>query len=101
MEAALRAIAGPTRRQILQLVWEDERSAGEIAAHFQVSWPAISQHLGVLKAAGLIEERREGRRRLYRTRQETVVSLRDFLEREWDQKLARLATPPAESGPTA
>src|SRR5918998_2627564 len=68
MEAALKAIAAPHRRQILSLVREDELSAGEIAAHFDVTRPAVSQHLTVLKEAGLVDERRNGTRRLYRVR---------------------------------
>jgi DNA-binding transcriptional ArsR family regulator len=57
MEAALRAIAEPRRREILRLVWDAERSAGEIAGHFDVSRPAISQHLRVLKEAELVSDR--------------------------------------------
>ena len=66
MEAALRAIAEPHRRQILRLVWDSELSAGEIATHFEVSRPAVSQHLAVLRDVGLVSERRSGTRRLYR-----------------------------------
>ena len=66
MEAALKAIAGPRRRRILTLVRDGELSAGEIAAHFDVTRPAVSQHLNVLKEAGLVSERRNGTRRLYR-----------------------------------
>ena len=63
MEAALRAIAEPRRRTILRLVGSDELSAGEIASHFEITRPAVSQHLTVLKGAGLLTERREGTRR--------------------------------------
>ncbi|HET6762014.1 MAG TPA: metalloregulator ArsR/SmtB family transcription factor, partial [Longimicrobiaceae bacterium] len=66
MDATLHALAEPRRRAILALLREDELSAGDIAARFPVSWPAISQHLGVLKSAGLVAERRQGTRRLYR-----------------------------------
>ena len=62
----MRAIAEPNRRAILRLVWDAEMSAGDIASHFDVSRPAISQHLRVLHQAGLIGERRAGTRRLYR-----------------------------------
>jgi DNA-binding transcriptional ArsR family regulator len=70
MEAALKAIAEPRRRQILLLVREGEMTAGEIASHFEVTRPAISQHLTVLKEAGLVSERRDGTKRIYRFRPE-------------------------------
>lgn len=90
MEAALRAIAEPRRRRILTLVRDDELSAGEIAAHFDVSRSAISQHLGVLNEAGLVSERRDGTRRLYRARPEGLVELRSFLDGFWDERLDAL-----------
>jgi DNA-binding transcriptional ArsR family regulator len=90
MEAAMRALAEPNRRRILELVASAERSAGEIAAEFDVTRPAVSQHLGVLRQAGLVEERRDGTRRLYRARPEGFVPLRAFLERFWDDGLERL-----------
>jgi DNA-binding transcriptional ArsR family regulator len=90
MEAALKAIAEPTRRQILVLVRGGERSAGEIASHFDVTRPAVSQHLTVLKDAGLITERRDGTRRLYSARLEGLQDLRKFLEEFWDERLTRL-----------
>src|SRR6516165_304458 len=90
MEATLKAIAEPRRRQILSLVREGELSAGEIAAHFDVTRPAISQHLGVLKEAGLVSERRNGTRRLYRVRPEGLVELKAFLEEFWDERLEAL-----------
>ncbi|HEX8743454.1 MAG TPA: metalloregulator ArsR/SmtB family transcription factor [Thermoleophilaceae bacterium] len=90
MNAALRAIAEPRRRRILTLVRDGELSAGTIAEHFDVTRPAISQHLGVLKEAGLVSERREGTRRLYRARPEGLVELRSFLEGFWDERLDAL-----------
>jgi len=72
------------------MVRTDELSAGEIAAHFDISRPAVSQHLTVLKEAGLVEERRDGVRRLYRTRSEGLNELRSFLEEFWDDRLERL-----------
>ena len=90
MEAALRAIAEPRRRRILQLVAQDELAAGEIAEHFEVTRPAISQHLTVLREAGLVTERRDGRRRLYRARPEGLLELRGFLDEFWADGLARL-----------
>jgi DNA-binding transcriptional ArsR family regulator len=90
MEAALKAIAAPHRRQILRLVREGELSAGEIAAHFDVTRPAVSQHLNVLKEAGLLSERRNGTRRLYRARPQGLAELRTFLEEFWDERLEAL-----------
>ena len=90
MEAALKAIAAPRRRQILALVRNGELSAGEIAAHFDVTRPAVSQHLTVLKEAGLVNERRNGTRRLYRARPEGLVELKAFLEGFWDDRLEAL-----------
>ncbi len=90
MEAALKAIAEPRRREILRLVWDAELAAGEIASHFDVTRPAISQHLRVLKEADLIFERRQGTRRLYRAKPETLAELREFLEGYWADNLATL-----------
>ena len=69
---------------------DDELSAGEIASHFDLTRPAISQHLGVLKEAGLVSERRNGTRRLYRARPEGLVELRAFLDGLWGDRLEAL-----------
>src|SRR5438132_12773943 len=90
MEAVLRAIADPRRREIIDLVRVDERSAGDIASHFDVSRPAISQHLTVLREAGLLTERREGNRRLYRARPEAMSDVRAYIEQFWTDHLTRL-----------
>ena len=90
MEAALKAIAEPNRRTILRLVSNDELSAGEIASHFALTRPAVSQHLSVLKEAGLVTERRNGTRRLYRARPEGLVDLRTFLDEFWGVRLEAL-----------
>jgi DNA-binding transcriptional ArsR family regulator len=82
-DEALRAIAEPRRRTILQLVAHDELAAGEIAAAFDITRTAISQHLTVLKNAGLLSERRDGTRRLYRARAEGLAGLREFLDGMW------------------
>lgn len=87
MEAALKAIAEPHRRRILRLVWDAELSAGDIASHFAVTRPAISQHLGVLKEAGLVNERRNGTKRLYRARPEGLAELKAFLDEFWGHRL--------------
>ena len=90
MDLAARAVAEPHRRQILSLVREEELSAGEIASNFSVSRPAISQHISVLREAGLLSERREGTRRFYRARPEGMAGLCDFLNRFWINRLERL-----------
>ncbi|MFC7546725.1 metalloregulator ArsR/SmtB family transcription factor [Plantactinospora sp. GCM10030261] len=91
MDATLRAVADPTRRAILLLVREQEASAGEIAARFpELSRPAVSQHLRVLGAAGLITVRRVGNRRLYRLRPEGLADAARFLDGMWSARLGRL-----------
>ena len=90
----LKAIAAPRRRHILSLVRDGELSAGEIAAHFDVTRPAVSQHLNVLKEAGLVSERRNGTKRLYRARPEGLIQLKTFLEEFWDERLEALKREP-------
>jgi DNA-binding transcriptional ArsR family regulator len=90
MDLAARAVAEPRRREILALVREEELSAGEIASNFTVSRPAISQHISVLREAGLLDERRDGTRRLYRARPEGMAELCEFLNRFWINRLERL-----------
>jgi DNA-binding transcriptional ArsR family regulator len=87
VQATLDALAEPRRREILELVRERELAAGAIAANFDVTRPAISQHLRVLKQAGLLDERREGTKRLYRARPEGLADLRDFLDEFWSRRL--------------
>src|SRR5258707_8185704 len=86
-DETLRALAEPRRRAILRLVARDELAAGEIAAAFEVTRTAISQHLTVLKNAGLLAERRDGTRRLYRARPEGLAGLRQFLDEMWASSL--------------
>jgi DNA-binding transcriptional ArsR family regulator len=84
----LRAIAEPRRRAILQLIAARELAAGEIAAHFtEVTRTAVSQHLTILKEAGLVTERRDGTRRLYRADPDGLAELREFLGGMWTQAL--------------
>jgi DNA-binding transcriptional ArsR family regulator len=90
MQAALDALAEPRRREILALVRDRELAAGEIAANFDVTRSAISQHVGVLKQAGLLTERREGTKRLYRARPEGLADLRAFLDEFWSERLDAL-----------
>ncbi len=91
MDADIAALVEPRRRQILALIRDEERTAGAIAAQFDVTRPAISQHLAVLRASGLVTERREGTRRWYRARPEGTAELRAWLDTFWDDGLARLA----------
>jgi DNA-binding transcriptional ArsR family regulator len=90
MDARIHAIAEPHRRAILRLVWDRELAAGEIAEHFSVSRPAISQHLRVLKDTGLVVERRAGTRRLYRAQPESLAELRSMLDGFWGGRLELL-----------
>ena len=90
MQTVVQALSEPRRREILRLVRDRERAAGEIAAHFDVTRPTVSQHLTLLKNAGLISERREGTRRLYRARPEGLAELRSFLDGFWEDGLERL-----------
>ncbi len=91
MQEALDAMVEPRRREILRLVLDRELPAGQIAAQFpDVSRPTVSQHMRVLREAGLVTERRDGTRRLYRARSEGLLELREFLEEFWDARLANL-----------
>lgn len=91
MDAALKALAEPRRREIVRLVWSQELPATEIASRFEeVTRSAISQHLGVLRAAGLVSERRDGTRRLYRSNHGEMAKLRAFLNEYWASGLERL-----------
>jgi DNA-binding transcriptional ArsR family regulator len=89
--AILTALADPRRQAILRLVRDVERPSGDIAAHFpEVTGPAISQHLRVLREAGLVAERRSGTRRLYRARPERLRELRAWLRDFWGEALEDL-----------
>ena len=87
---ALQVIAAPRRLRILELVWDRELAAGDIAAQFDVSWSAISQHLTVLRAAGFLVERREGTSRIYRADKAALGSLRSVVEDHWRTSLSRI-----------
>ena len=85
------ALAAPRRREILKLVWDRELSAGEIHRSVgEVSFGAVSQHLSVLEAAGLVARREEGRFRYYAAKREAMGPLAEWLESMWDDALARL-----------
>jgi DNA-binding transcriptional ArsR family regulator len=87
LDEALRALAEPRRRAILRLVAHSELAAGEIAGFFEVTRTAVSQHLTVLKNAGLLTERKVATRRLYRARPEGLAGLRQFLDQMWASSL--------------
>ena len=87
------AISHPARRRMLDLVAEADRSVNAIAGHFEMSRPAVSQHLRILLDAGLVTERRHGRERRYRLVPARLGPVRDWLahyERFWDDRLQRL-----------
>ena len=90
IDQTLQALAEPRRREILGLLADRELAAGVIAARFDVTRPAVSQHLAVLRAAGLVSARRDGTRRLYRARPAALRPLRAWLDRFWDEALERL-----------
>lgn len=91
MQQALKALQAPRRREILRLVWQAERSAGEIYRSLgDVTFGAVSQHLRLLEQAGVVAARREGRSRLYLARREQLGPFREWLETSWDDALYRL-----------
>ncbi|MEN3267212.1 MAG: hypothetical protein V7646_4106 [Pseudonocardia sp.] len=99
MQAVLEALVEPRRREILRLVRDGELPAGAIAEQFpDVARPTVSQHLRVLRGAGLLVERREGTRRFYRARPDALAELRAFVEDFWEARLADIQTI-AEKGP--
>lgn len=88
----LQVIAEPRRRQILRLVWDNEMTAGDIARQFDISFPAISQHLKALRDANLVQQRKDGNRRYYRARPEALGAFREALEHMWLTDLGNLAS---------
>jgi DNA-binding transcriptional ArsR family regulator len=88
---AVQVIAEPRRREILRLVWDGERSASEIAARFDLTFGAVSQHLGVLRRAGFVVVRRDGTRRFYQANRAALGPLAGMLEQMWADRLAELA----------
>ena len=87
----IQVIAEPRRREILRLLWDDELAAGEIAAHFDVTFGAISQHLRVLRGAGFVRVRRDGNKRHYTVEKDQLGPYRALLEAMWVETLDRLA----------
>lgn len=91
VDSLLLAIQAPRRREILRLLRRRERSAGEIhRALRDLTFGAVSQHLGVLEQAGLVSARREGRSRFYRVRCSGLLPLREWLDEMWGEALERL-----------
>lgn len=87
------AVADPTRRRMLKLLSEHERPVMELASHFDMTQPSVSEHLRVLREAGLVEVRKEGRQRIYRLDASPLKGLADWVkefERFWDERLNRL-----------
>src|SRR6188474_3381210 len=85
--SAMDALGDPTRRRIFELLQSGPRAVGELAGELPVSRPAVSQHLRVLKEAGLVSERREGTRRVYRIEPQGVWALRQSIDRMWSDAL--------------
>ncbi|MCR8630256.1 ArsR/SmtB family transcription factor [Paenibacillus radicis (ex Xue et al. 2023)] len=90
IDKAIQAITEPRRRDILHLVRKGELTSSAIASHFDVSAPAISQHLKILEEAGLVVVRRAGTKRFYGIRREGFVELMQYIESFWDDSLLRL-----------
>jgi DNA-binding transcriptional ArsR family regulator len=83
-------LAVPARQRILQLLWDNEMAAGEITANFQITFGAVSQHLSILRAAQLVELRKEGKTHYYRARKQTLGPIATYLEQTWKGDLLRL-----------
>ncbi|TVY10333.1 winged helix-turn-helix transcriptional regulator [Paenibacillus cremeus] len=90
MDKAIHALTEPRRRDILYLVNDGELTSSAIASHFEISAPAISQHLKVLEEAGLVVVRRAGTKRFYGIRREGFAELKQYIESFWDDSLLRL-----------
>lgn len=88
---ALQVIAEPRRRQILALVWDRELPAADIAAHFDVTFGAVSQHLAVLREAEFVTVRKDGNRRFYSADQDSLGPFKDVLETMWGDTLQNLS----------
>lgn len=87
----IQVIAEPRRRRILEMVWDDEMTAGEIASEFPITFGAVSQHLGVLRKSGFVDVRAVGNQRLYRANKHALGPLRQVLEAMWTETLDDLA----------
>ncbi len=94
----LDALGDPTRRAVLELLRDGPRAVVDIADELPVSRPAVSQHLRVLKGAGLVSERKEGTRRLYRVEPDALAALRAYLESFWNDALAAFKAAAEQEG---
>lgn len=101
MNPVLPAIASPIRQRVLRLVWDHERSAGEIAAQFNVTFSAVSQHLKVLRDAGVVTRRREGKTLYYRADHAALGPLAQALAAMWDDRLGDLKRLAEQEAPAA
>ncbi|MCF6139046.1 ArsR/SmtB family transcription factor [Pseudalkalibacillus berkeleyi] len=90
IEKAIHSLTVPTRREILFLLRGNELTSSEIASHFEISAPAISQHLKVLEQSGLVTVRKSGTKRFYQIRSEGFAALKNFVDQFWDDSLIRL-----------
>jgi DNA-binding transcriptional ArsR family regulator len=97
---ALDALADGTRRAVFEQLRDGPLSVGDVAARLPVSRPAVSQHLRVLKDAGLVSDERAGTRRLYRVEPDAIAELRDYLDEFWDRALAAFKETVEKEDPT-
>jgi DNA-binding transcriptional ArsR family regulator len=96
---ALKLVAEPRRQEILRLVWRDELPVGELVDKLELSYAGVSQHLALLREAGFVQVRRDGKRRLYKADHEQLGPLKEFLESFWGEQLDRLAALAEEAEP--
>jgi DNA-binding transcriptional ArsR family regulator len=90
IEKTFHALTEPRRRDILYLVRNGELTSSAIASHFDISAPAVSQHLKVLEESGLVVVRKDGTKRYYQMRREGFLELKQYVDRFWDDSLSRL-----------
>lgn len=90
-QAVLEAVSSPRRREILRVIWNEERSSGDIAKQFDASWPSISRSLRELREAGVVRERRDGQQRLYKADRRALRPLERFLTQLWETGLDKIA----------
>ena len=88
----LKLVAEPRRQEILRLVWREELPVGAIVDRLELSYAGVSQHLALLREAGFLQVRRDGKQRFYRADHERLGPLKQFLESFWAEQLDRLAT---------
>jgi DNA-binding transcriptional ArsR family regulator len=98
MTSALSIIAEPQRQRILQLIWHDEKPAGDIAAEFDITFGAVSQHLQVLRRFGFVSVTKRGKQRIYRANPNALGSLVQYLETEWARAIPKTQTAPRSRG---